>query len=106
MKFITSKDKATGEDVRLSYKDYGSGKPVVLIHGWPLSKHMWEYQIEPLVDSGLRVVKYDRRGFGQSDTWWSGYDYYTLPDDFAAVLNELNLTAVPPVGVTRAAWAE
>ncbi len=98
MKFITSRDKTTGEDVRLSYKDYGSGKPVVLIHGWPLSKHMWEYQVEPLVDAGLRVVKYDRRGFGQSDKPWSGYDYDTLADDLAAVLEELNLTDVTLVG--------
>lgn len=98
MKHIISKDKTTGEDIRISYKDYGSGKPIVFIHGWPLSKHMWEYQLEPIVEAGLRVVKYDRRGFGQSDKPWSGYDYDTLADDLSAVLEQLNLTDVTLVG--------
>ncbi len=98
MKHIISKDKTTGADVRISYKDYGTGKPIVLIHGWPLSKHMWEYQLEPIVDAGLRVVKYDRRGFGHSDKPWTGYDYDTLADDLAAVLEQLDLTDVTLVG--------
>lgn len=91
MKFIKTVDAATGEEVALSYKDYGQGRPVVLIHGWPLSKEMWEYQIDDLVNAGLRVIKYDRRGFGKSDKPWTGYDYDTLTDDLHAIIQQLNL---------------
>ncbi|WP_132053785.1 alpha/beta fold hydrolase [Pseudocnuella soli] len=98
MKFIESKDATTGETVNISYKDYGSGRPVVLIHGWPLSKDMWEYQIDDLVDAGLRVVKYDRRGFGKSDKPWNGYDYDTLTDDLHAVVEGLDLKDAVLVG--------
>ncbi|RYZ47540.1 MAG: alpha/beta hydrolase, partial [Chitinophagaceae bacterium] len=55
MKYVSAKDRTTGEDLQISYKDYGQGRPVVLIHGWPLSKDMWEYQIDDLVNAGLRV---------------------------------------------------
>ena len=71
--------------VELHYEDYGSGKPVVLIHGWPLSGRSWEAQVPALVAAGHRVIAYDRRGFGGSSQPWSGYDY----DTFAADLNEL-----------------
>lgn len=98
MKFIESKDATTGETVNISYKDYGSGRPVVLIHGWPLSKDMWEYQIDDLVDAGLRVIKYDRRGFGKSDKPWNGYDYDTLTDDLHAVVEGLDLKDAVLVG--------
>lgn len=98
MKFIKSKDAATGEDVQISYKDYGSGRPVVLIHGWPSSKDMWEYQIDDLVNAGLRVIKYDRRGFGKSDKPWDGYDYDTLTDDLHALLESLDLQNAVLVG--------
>lgn len=98
MKFITTTDQSSGEKVQLSYKDYGSGRPVVLIHGWPSSKDMWEYQIDDLVNAGLRVVKYDRRGFGKSDKPWDGYDYDTLTDDLHAILEELDLTDAVLVG--------
>lgn len=98
MKFITSKDAVTGEDVQISYKDYGQGRPVVLIHGWPSSKDMWEYQIDDLVAAGLRVVKYDRRGFGKSDKPWDGYDYDTLTDDLHALIKELDLQNAVLVG--------
>ena len=56
MKYITTKDAATGEKVQLSYTDYGSGRPVVLLHGWSLSREMWEYQLPDLVNGGLRCV--------------------------------------------------
>ncbi len=56
MDFIKTTDSKTGEEVQISYKDYGKGRPVVLIHGWPLSKEMWEYQIDDLVGAGLRVI--------------------------------------------------
>ena len=98
MHYITSKDSRTGTQVRLSYNNYGSGRPVVLIHGWPSSKEMWEYQIEALVDAGLRVVKYDRRGFGKSDKPWEGYDYDSLAADLHAVMEELDLQDAVLVG--------
>lgn len=98
MKYITTKDANTGEEVQLSYKDYGNGNPVVLIHGWPLSKEMWEYQIDPLVNAGLRVVKYDRRGFGKSSKPWDGYDYDTLTDDLKAIMDQLDLRNATLVG--------
>ena len=98
MKFVTTKDNATGDDVQLSYKDYGQGRPVVLIHGWPLSKDMWEYQIDDLVNAGLRVVKYDRRGFGKSDKPWNGYDYDTFASDLNALMEKLDLQDAVLVG--------
>jgi peroxiredoxin len=69
----------------LYYYEQGQGKPVVLIHGWPLSHRMWESQITALAEAGYRVIAYDRRGFGQSGRPTGGYDY----DTFAADLNEL-----------------
>ena len=98
MKFITSNDKHSGEEVKISYADYGKGIPVVLIHGWPLNKHMWEYQVSDLVDAGFRVIKYDRRGFGASDKPWDGYDYDTLTDDLHALMEELDLQQAVLVG--------
>lgn len=98
MKYIKTNDAATGEEVEISYKDYGSGRPVVLIHGWPSSKEMWEYQIDDLVNAGLRVIKYDRRGFGKSSKPWDGYDYDTLTDDLHAILEKLDLQDAVLVG--------
>ena len=62
----TDKYIETAQNVKLYVKDYGRGKPVILIHGWPLSNEMWEYQIEFLVQNNFRVIAYDRRGFGKS----------------------------------------
>ena len=73
MPFIETKD-----GTQLHYNDWGSGKPVVLIHGWPLDATMWEYQSVALANAGYRVVGYDRRGFGRSAQPWTGYDYNTL----------------------------
>ncbi|HVF80630.1 MAG TPA: alpha/beta hydrolase [Flavisolibacter sp.] len=98
MKYITTTDATSGEEVNLSYKDYGKGRPVVLIHGWPVSKDMWEYQIDDLVNAGLRVIKYDRRGFGKSDKPWDGYDYDTFTDDLHAILEKLDLEDAVLVG--------
>ena len=98
MKFIESRNASTGEPVQLSYEDYGTGNPVVLIHGWPLSKEMWEYQLESLVNAGLRVITYDRRGFGKSERTWSGYDYDSLTDDLRNVIQQLGLKNVTLVG--------
>lgn len=98
MKSITTIDSATGEELTIAYSDYGKGKPVILIHGWPLSREMWEYQLEDLVNAGLRVIKYDRRGFGKSSKPWDGYDYDTLTDDLAALIDQLDLHDVTLVG--------
>ena len=98
MDYIVNKNLASDEEVNLSYKDYGSGRPVILIHGWPLSKEMWEYQIEPLVEAGLRVIKYDRRGFGKSSKPWGKYDYDTLAGDLNAIMEELDLLDAVLVG--------
>ncbi|MCZ4500336.1 MAG: alpha/beta hydrolase [Marmoricola sp.] len=76
----------------------GSGRPVVLIHGWPLSGESWSEQVDPLQDAGYRVVTYDRRGFGRSDKPYGGYDYDTLAADLYGVLTELDLTDVTLVG--------
>ena len=76
----------------------GSGRPVVLIHGWPLSGESWSEQVGPLSAAGYRVVTYDRRGFGRSDKPSKGYDYDTLADDLDSVLEELELTDVTLVG--------
>lgn len=76
----------------------GSGRPVVLIHGWPLSGESWSEQLAPLRAAGHRVVSYDRRGFGRSDKPSKGYDYDTLADDLHGVLTELDLRDVTLVG--------
>jgi len=93
MPFIETQDKTT-----LFYNDWGSGRPVVLIHGWPLDSDMWEYQSVFLASQGLRVIAYDRRGFGRSSQPWNGYDYDTLADDLKAVLDKLDLQDVTLVG--------
>jgi non-heme chloroperoxidase len=80
----------------------GPGRPVVLIHGWPLSGESWSEQTGPLAEAGYRVITYDRRGFGSSDKpkglGTSGYDYDTLADDLHGVLTELDLNDVTLVG--------
>ena len=80
----------------------GTGRPVVLIHGWPLSGESWSEQTGPLAAAGYRVITYDRRGFGSSDKpkglGTSGYDYDTLADDLHSVLTELDLNDVTLVG--------
>jgi non-heme chloroperoxidase len=82
MGFIKTQDKTD-----LYVKDWGKGNLVVLIHGWPLSTASWDDIGVELVEEGYRVVAYDRRGFGRSDQPSDGYDYDTLADDLAAVLN-------------------
>lgn len=76
----------------------GDGRPVVLIHGWPLHSDSWAHQVDALRDAGYRVITYDRRGFGRSDKPLIGYTYESLSDDLSAVLEELDLTDVTLVG--------
>ena len=94
----TDKYIETAKNVKLYVKDYGKGKPVILIHGWPLSNEMWEYQVEFLVRNNYRVIAYDRRGFGKSSQPWEGYDYDTLTDDLSEIINQLELENVTLVG--------
>ncbi|HEV2442311.1 MAG TPA: alpha/beta hydrolase [Steroidobacteraceae bacterium] len=84
--------------IELYYEDHGSGWPVVLIHGWPLSGASWEKQTAALLAAGHRVITYDRRGFGRSSKPAVGYDYDTFAADLDAVLSALNLTDVSLVG--------
>ena len=84
--------------IDLYYEDHGSGEPVVLIHGWPLSGASWERQVPVLVKSGYRVITYDRRGFGLSSRPTSGYDYDTLAADLHTLITKLDLRDVTLVG--------
>lgn len=76
----------TRDGTQLYAKEWGQGRPVVLTHGWPLSADSWDDQAVAIAEAGMRVIAYDRRGFGRSDQPWSGYDYDTLADDLADVL--------------------
>jgi non-heme chloroperoxidase len=76
----------------------GAGRPVVLIHGWPLSKESWSAQVPVFAQAGFRVVSYDRRGFGMSDKPGGGYDYDTLTDDLDGLMSELDLSDATLVG--------
>jgi len=86
------------QPVNLYYEVQGNGKPVVLIHGWPLSGRAWESQLFALVEAGYQVITYDRRGFGQSSKPWEGYDYDTLAQDLKALMDELDLQDATIVG--------
>ncbi|MTI20041.1 alpha/beta hydrolase [Fulvivirga sp. RKSG066] len=85
-------------DVQIYYEDYGEGKPVILIHGWPLSHKAWEGQVSTIVDAGYRCITYDRRGFGQSSAPWGDYDYTTLASDLKALIDTLDLDSVTLIG--------
>src|SRR5262245_46653496 len=97
MPFIQVGEENSGR-IELYYEDHGDGKPVVLIHGWPLSGTSWEKQETALLDAGYRVITYDRRGFGRSSKPASGYEYDTLADDLHKLLTRLDLRDVTLVG--------
>lgn len=90
--------KENSGDIELYYEDHGSGQPVVLIHGWPLSSASWEKQLPLLLDAGHRVIAYDRRGFGRSSRPAFGYDYDTFARDLHELLTALDLRDVVLVG--------
>jgi non-heme chloroperoxidase len=98
MNFIKCGTDSSGKGVELFYQDQGKGRPVVLIHGWPLSHEMWQYQLLELPKHGLRTIAYDRRGFGHSSKPWDGYDYDTFADDLKSVLDALDLEDAILVG--------
>ncbi|MEU2564899.1 alpha/beta hydrolase [Streptomyces longispororuber] len=93
MPFVTVKD-----GTRLYYEDWGQGRPVVLLGSATMNSRMWEFQAPCLAARGLRCVLPDRRGFGRSERPWDGYDYDTLADDLAALLDHLDLREVTLVG--------
>ncbi len=85
--------------MKLNVQDHGgTGRPVVLIHGWPLSGAAWEHQIEPLKDAGFHVISYDRRGFGASERPSEGFDYDTLAADLNDLMTEHDLKNATLVG--------
>jgi|SRR5688572_9992762 non-heme chloroperoxidase len=83
MPYATTKDH-----VRLYIKDWGAGRPVIMMHGWPLSADTFDDLAIAVADAGLRAIAYDRRGFGRSDQPWGGYDYDTLADDLGTIIHE------------------
>src|ERR1041384_6054745 len=95
---IETQEIQHGQPVKLHYCDWGSGKPVILIHGWPSTSQMWEYQLDELAQAGLRVIAYDRRGFGKSSVPYKAYDYDSLASDLNAFIEELDLNGVVLVG--------
>jgi non-heme chloroperoxidase len=97
MPYVTVGKENSGS-IDLYYEDHGSGKPVVLIHGWPLSGRSWEKQLPALLEGGYRVITYDRRGFGDSSKPTSGYDYDTFAADLHALITKLDLRDAALVG--------
>lgn len=96
MPFITNKNSK--QPVDLFYEDYGTGQPVILIHGWPLSRKSWEQQVWKIVEEGFRCISYDRRGFGISSQPWGEYDYSTLASDLKTIIDDLDLKDAVIVG--------
>ncbi|GAA1014226.1 arylesterase [Acrocarpospora pleiomorpha] len=84
--------------INIHFEDHGAGRPVVMIHGYPLDGRSWEKQERVLLRAGYRVITYDRRGFGKSSQPTTGYDYRTFTDDLKAVLDHLELDEVDLVG--------
>ena len=97
MTYITTRD-----NTELYVKDWGTGRPVILLHGWPLSADSWDDQALALADAGFRTITYDRRGFGRSGQPWGGYDYDTLSDDLADVIAATGATDAALVGFSMA----
>jgi len=97
MPYLTVGKENSG-DIELYYEDHGSGQPVVLIHGYPLSGASWEKQVPVPLDAGYRVITYDRRGFGKSSQPTTGYNYDTFVEDLHALVNQLKLRDVVLAG--------
>lgn len=88
----------TEDNTKLYVKDWGSGRPVILLHGWPLSSDSWDHQAMAIAEAGYRAIAYDRRGFGRSSQPWNGYDYDSLSDDLAAVIEQTDARDAVIVG--------
>jgi pimeloyl-ACP methyl ester carboxylesterase len=88
----------TKDGTELYFKDWGRGRPVILMSGWPLSSDSWDDQAMAIADAGYRAIAYDRRGFGRSSQPWSGYDYDTLADDLAEMVEQTGAKDATIVG--------
>jgi len=97
MPYITVGKENSGS-IELYYEDHGSGRPVVLIHGYPLSGAAWERQVKALLKAGYRTITYDRRGFGHSSQPTLGYDYDTFTADLHTLMTQLDLREATLVG--------
>jgi non-heme chloroperoxidase len=97
MPYVTIGTENSGS-IELYYEDHGSGKPVVLIHGYPLSSASWEKQAPALLDAGYRIIAYDRRGFGKSSQPAGGYNYDTFAEDLHKLITHLGLQDLALVG--------
>jgi pimeloyl-ACP methyl ester carboxylesterase len=97
MPYINVAKENTG-NINLYYEDHGTGKPVILIHGWPLSGASWEKQGAALLDAGHRVITYDRRGFNRSSQPSTGYNYDTFAEDLHQLVTKLDLGDFALVG--------
>jgi non-heme chloroperoxidase len=95
---VVSVGQENSAAIDLYYEDHGSGPPVVLIHGYPLSGRAWDKQVPVLLDAGYRVITYDRRGFGKSSRPATGYDYDTFAADLRTLLEHLDLDDVTLAG--------
>ena len=90
--------KENSSDIQIYYEDHGSGPPVVLIHGYPLSGRGWDKEVPALLPAGYRTITYDRRGFGQSSQPTTGYDYDTFAADLTTLMAQLDLRDAVLVG--------
>src|SRR5712672_4281594 len=97
MPYVTVGKENSG-NIDLYYEDHGSGQPVVLIHGYPLSGASWEKQVPVLLEAGYRVITYDRRGFGKSSQPTAGYNYDTFAKDLHELVTQLKLHDFSLVG--------
>ena len=97
MPFITVGTQ-NSSNIDLYYEDHGAGRPVVLVHGYPVDGHSWERQIRALLGAGRRVITYDRRGFGRSSQPTVGYDFDTFAADLNALLAHVDVTDAALVG--------
>jgi pimeloyl-ACP methyl ester carboxylesterase len=88
----------THDGARLFYKEWGTGQPILFVHSWAVNGDLWQYQMIHLADQGMRCIAYDQRGHGRSIDPGSGYEYDTLSDDLAAVIEQLDLRGVTLVG--------
>jgi non-heme chloroperoxidase len=97
MSYITVGKENSG-NIDIYYKDWGTGQPVVLSHGWPINSDSWEAQMLFLADHGFRVIAHDRRGHGRSSQPWNGNEMDTYADDLAALMETLDLNGVTLIG--------
>jgi pimeloyl-ACP methyl ester carboxylesterase len=97
MPYVTVGKENSG-NIDLYYEDHGAGRPVILVHGWPLSVASWEKEVPVLLEAGHRVITYDRRGFGDSSRPASGYDYDTFAEDLDKLITKLDLRDIALAG--------